>query len=173
VSGDRAAEDRYPSGTVPASAHPGCGRPSECCDPDDPERWQEYELRRAEATAVAFDRLEALEPVIVEAKLSEDPVAGASLALSLEPTRAELVGDLAEVVRRLREGRRSRVPYADTPDARKKRRQRTDDGTLRCIGRGERDSADDGRSRRPPSIGRRLNGSAFPTGFHDPSDVRA
>ncbi len=34
---------------------------------------REYELRRAEATAVAFDRLEALGPVIVEAKLSDGP----------------------------------------------------------------------------------------------------
>ena len=99
---------------------------------------REYELRRAEATAVAFERLEALGPVMVEAKLSEDPVAGASLALSLEPTRAELVGDRAEVVRHLLDGRRSRVRQADTPEARRKRRQRTDDRTLRCIGRGER-----------------------------------
>jgi hypothetical protein len=106
--------------------------------PDHAAIRREYELRRAEATAVAFDRLEALGPVIVEAKLSEDAVAGASLALSLEPTRAELVGDRAEVVRRLLDGRRSRVRYADTPEARRKRRQRTDDGTLRCIGRGER-----------------------------------
>ena len=109
--------------------------------PDAPDHGgirREYELRRAEATAVAFERLEALGPVIVEAKLSEDPVAGASLAMSLEPTRAELVGDRAEVVRRLLDGRRSRVRHADTQEARKKRRQRTDDGTLRCIGRGER-----------------------------------
>jgi hypothetical protein len=114
--------------------------------PDAPDHGgirREYELRRARATAVAFDRLEALGPVIVEAKLSEDPLAGASLALSLEPTRAELVGDRAEVVRHLLDGRRSRLRHADTPEARKKRRQRTDDGTLRCIGRGERSQNDD------------------------------
>ena len=111
--------------------------------PDDREVRREYELRRAEATAIAFDRLEVLGPDIVEAKLSEDPVTGASLALTLQPNRAELVGDRAEIVRHLLNGRRSRVHHADTAEARKKRRQRTDDGTLRCVGRGERSQTSD------------------------------
>ncbi len=109
--------------------------------PESPEHHEvrrEYELRRAQATAAGFDRLEVLGPVIVEAKLSDDPMAGASLALSLQPERAELVGDRAEVVRRLLDGRRSRLAHADTPEARKKRRQRAGNGTLSCFGRGER-----------------------------------
>lgn len=109
--------------------------------PESPEHEvirHEYELRRAQATAAGFDRLGVLGPVIVEAKVSADPMAGASLALSLRPERAELVGERADVVRRLLDGRRSRLAHADTPEARKKRRQRAGNGTLSCFGRGER-----------------------------------
>ena len=99
---------------------------------------REYELRRAEATTAAFERLEVLGPVIVEVKLSENLLAGRTLALSLKPRRAELGGEQAEVMRQLLEGRKSRLVRVDTPEARKKRRQRDPRGTLRCIGRGER-----------------------------------
>jgi hypothetical protein len=54
--------------------------------PESPEHQSvghEYERRRAQATAAGFGRLEVLGPVIVEAKLSADPMADASLALSL------------------------------------------------------------------------------------------
>ena len=98
----------------------------------------EYERRRAEATAAAFERLEALGPLIVEVQLAQDPARAAPLALSLQPERAELTGERADVLRRLIDGRRSRLSWADTPEARKKRRQRHGGGTLRCIGRGER-----------------------------------
>jgi hypothetical protein len=111
--------------------------------PEQPEHQRvrrEYELRRAEATAAGFARLEALGPVIVEAKLSEDPVAGRSLALSLEPERAELNGEQADVVRQLLDGHRTRLARSSTPAACKKRRQRSAEGTLRCFGRGERDN---------------------------------
>ena len=37
---------------------------------------REYEVRRTEATAAAFERLEVLGPVIVEAKVAEDLLAG-------------------------------------------------------------------------------------------------
>lgn len=110
--------------------------------PESPEHQdvrREYELRRAQATAAGFDRLEVLGPVIVEAKVSADPMAGASLALSLQPERAELVGQRADVVRTLRDGHHSRLAHTDTPEARKKRRQRTDTGTLRCFGRARGD----------------------------------
>jgi hypothetical protein len=110
--------------------------------PEQPEHQRvrrEYELRRAEATAAGFARLEALGPVIVEAKLSEDPLAGRSLALSLEPERAELKGEQADVVRQLLDGHRTRLARSSTPAACKKRRQRSAKGTLRCVGRGERD----------------------------------
>ena len=40
--------------------------------------------------------------------------------------------------RQLLDGRRSRLFWADTPEARKKRRQRHGEGTLMCIGRGDR-----------------------------------
>ena len=102
---------------------------------------REYELRRAEATTAAFERLEVLGPVIVEVKLSEDLLAGRTLALSLKPRRAELRGEQAEVMRQLLDGRRSRLVRVDTPEARKKRRQRDPRGTLRCIGRGERSAS--------------------------------
>jgi hypothetical protein len=109
--------------------------------PESPEHQDvrhEYERRRAQATAAGFERLEVLGPVIVEAKLSADPMAGASLALSLQPDKAELVGKQADVVRTLLDGHHSRLAHTDTPEARKKRRQRTETGTLRCFGRGER-----------------------------------
>ena len=112
--------------------------------PESPEHHDvrhEYELRRAQATAAGFERLEVLGPVIVEAKVSADPMAGASLALSLQPERAELVGQQADVVRTLLNGHHSRLAHTDTPEARKKRRQRTGTGTLRCFGRGERKRA--------------------------------
>jgi len=63
---------------------------------------REYELRRAEATTAAFERLEVLGPVIVEVQLSEDLLAGLTLALSLKPRRAELRDEQAEVMRQLR-----------------------------------------------------------------------
>jgi hypothetical protein len=109
--------------------------------PESPEHQivrREYELRRAQATAAGFERLEVLGPVIVEAKISADPMAGTSLALSLQPERAELVGQRADVVRTLLNGHHSRLAHTDTPEARKKRRQRRGNGTLRCVGRGER-----------------------------------
>ena len=102
----------------------------------------EYERRRAEATAAAFERLEALGPLIVEVQLAQDPARAAPLALSLQPERAELTGERADVLRRLIDGRRSRLSWADTAEARKKRRQRHGGGTLRCIGRGERTRPD-------------------------------
>jgi hypothetical protein len=99
---------------------------------------REYELRRAEATASAFERLEALGPVIVEAKVADDLLIGKSLILALAPERAELSGDKAAVMQQLMGGRRSRLVRSETDEARKKRRQRDPKGTLRCIGRGER-----------------------------------
>ena len=116
--------------------------------PESPEHQHvrhEYELRRAQATAAGFERLEVLGPVIVEAKVSVDPMAGASLALSLQPERAELIGQQADVVRTLLDGHHSRIAHTDTPEARKKRRQRTETGTSRCFGRGERSHGDDFR----------------------------
>ncbi len=104
--------------------------------PESPEHQDvrhEYERRRAQATAAGFERLEVLGPVIVEAKLSADPIAGASLALSLQPDKAELVGQQADVVRTLLDGHHSRLAHTDTPEARKKRRQRTATGTVRCL----------------------------------------
>ena len=68
-------------------------------------------------------------------------MAGASLVLSLQPERVELIGQQADVVRTLLDGQHSRLAHTDTPEARKKRRQRTETGTLGCVGRGERDSA--------------------------------
>ncbi len=115
--------------------------------PESPEHQgvrHEYERRRAQATAAGFERLEVLGPVIVEAKLA-DPMAGASLAMSLQPERAELVGQQADVVRTLLDGRHSRLAHTDTAEARKKRRQRTETRTLRCFGRGERSQADTSR----------------------------
>lgn len=103
---------------------------------------REYELRRAEATTAAFERLEVLGPVIVEVKLSEDLLAARTLALSLKPRRAELRGKQADVMRQLLEGRRSWLTRADTPEAHRKRRDRSTGRTKRCIGRGERNSTE-------------------------------
>jgi hypothetical protein len=47
-------------------------------------------------------------------------------------------GPHADVVRTLIDGHHPRLAHIDTPEARKKRRQRTETGTLRCFGRGER-----------------------------------
>jgi hypothetical protein len=99
---------------------------------------REYELRRAEATASAFDRLEAPGPVIVEAKVADDLLIGRSLVLALAPGRAELTGEKAAVMQQLIGGRRSRLIRSDTTEARKKRHQRSPEGTIGCIGRGER-----------------------------------
>lgn len=62
---------------------------------------RECELRRAEATTAACERLEVLGPVIVEVKLSEDLLAARTLALSLKPRRAKLRGKQADVMRQL------------------------------------------------------------------------
>ena len=113
--------------------------------PEAPERAtvrREYELRRAEATASAFERLEALGPVIVEARIADDLLIGKSLILALAPERAELSADRAAVLRQLIGGRRSRLLRSETDEARKKRRQRSEEGPSRCIGRGERASTD-------------------------------
>ena len=113
-------------------------------DVDLPERQEhgatrrEYELRRAEATAAAFERLEALGPVIVEARISPDPLASHALAATLQPGHAQLQGDRADVLEQLLVGRRARLARSDSAEARKKRRQRAPRGTLRCVGRGER-----------------------------------
>ena len=90
---------------------------------------REYELQRAEATASAFDRLEALGPVIVEAKVADDLLIGKSLVRALAPERAELSADKAAVMRQLMGGRRSRLLRSETAEARKKRRQRSGEGT--------------------------------------------
>ena len=80
---------------------------------------REYELRRAEATASAFDRLEVLGPVIVEAKVVDDLLIGKSLVLALAPERAELTGEKAAVMQQLIGGRRSRLIRSDTAEARR------------------------------------------------------
>ena len=98
---------------------------------------RDFEQRRAEATATAFERLEVLGPVIVEAKVAEDLLAGRALIEAIAPERAVLLGDKAGVMAQLTGGRRSRLVRSDTAEARKKRRQRSG-GTLRCNGRGER-----------------------------------
>jgi hypothetical protein len=61
--------------------------------------------------------------------------------MSLQPERAKLVGQQADVVRTLLDGHHSRLAHIDTPDARRKRRQRTENGTLGCFRRGERRQA--------------------------------
>ena len=100
---------------------------------------QTYERRRADATAAGFAVLAALGPELVRIELSTDPHSAAPLALSLEPEKAELTGDRARVLRRLLAGNRSRLNFAQTFDAARKRGQRErGNGTLRWIGRGER-----------------------------------
>ena len=75
--------------------------------------------------------------MIVEAKVADDLLICKSLVLALVLERAELVGEKAAVIRQLIDGRRSRLIRSDTAEARKKRHQRSPEGTLRCIGRGE------------------------------------
>jgi predicted metal-dependent hydrolase len=96
---------------------------------------REYELGRAEATTAAFERLEALGPVIVEVKLTEDLLASRTLAMSLRPKRAELRGEQAAVMRQLLDGPKSRLVRADTPEARRKRRQRAQKVKVHWSGR--------------------------------------
>ena len=79
-----------------------------------------------------------LGPVIVEAKVADDLLVGKSLVLAPAPERAELTGEKAAVMHQLIGGRRSRLIRSDTAEARKKRHQRSPEGTSRCIGRGER-----------------------------------
>ena len=76
---------------------------------------------------------------MVRIELSEDPHTAAPLALSLEPEKAELTGERARVLRQLMGGNRSRLHFAQSFDAARKRSQREREyGTLRWIGRGER-----------------------------------
>ena len=74
----------------------------------------------------------------MEAKVADDLLIGRSLVLALAPERAELTGEKAAVMQQLIGGRRSRLIRSDTAEARKKRHQRSPEGSLRCIGRGER-----------------------------------
>ncbi len=109
--------------------------------PERPERAgarREYELRRAEATAAAFERLEVLGPVIVEARVAEDLLAGRALVEAIAPDRAVLVGDRAEVMAQLVGGRQPWIRRADTQSARRKREWRAGERTKRSVGRGER-----------------------------------
>ncbi|MFN8631799.1 MAG: hypothetical protein U0838_16230 [Chloroflexota bacterium] len=107
--------------------------------PEHGELWAEYERRRADATAAGFAVLAALGPELVRAELADDPRTGAPLALALDPGRARLTGQRAEVLDRLSSGLRSRLEFAQTYEAAKKRRQRVRGrGTLRSVGRGER-----------------------------------
>ena len=99
---------------------------------------RDYELRRAEATAAAFERLEVLGPVIVEAKVADDLLAGRALVEAIAPERAVLLGDRAEVMAQLVGGRQPWIRRSDTPAARRKRAWRAGEGTKRSIGRGER-----------------------------------
>jgi hypothetical protein len=99
---------------------------------------REYEVRRAEATAAAFERLEVLGPVIVEAKVAEDLLAGRALIEAIAPERAVLIGDKAEVMAQLVGGKQPWIRRADTSMARRKREWRAEDRTKRSIGRGER-----------------------------------
>ena len=64
--------------------------------PDLPEHAgtrREYELRRPEATAAAFERLEVLGPVIVEAKVAEDLLAGRADTATARRKRELRAGD--------------------------------------------------------------------------------
>ena len=100
---------------------------------------QTYERRRADATAAGFAVLAALGPELVRIELSEDPHTAAPLALSLEPEKAELTGERARVLRQLLGGNRSRLHFAQTFDAARKRSWRErGNGTLKYVGRGER-----------------------------------
>jgi hypothetical protein len=101
---------------------------------------REYEVRRAEATGTAFERLEVLGPVIVEAKVAEDLLAGRALIEAIAPERAVLLGDKAEVMAQLIDGKQPRIQRADSPTARRKREWRAGERTKESIGRGERHS---------------------------------
>lgn len=103
---------------------------------------REYELRRAEATATAFERLEVLGPVIVEARVAEDLLAGRALVEAIAPERAVLLGDKAEVMAQLVGGKQPWIRRADTTTARRKRELRAGNRTKRSIGRGERSRAE-------------------------------
>jgi hypothetical protein len=98
--------------------------------------------------------------VIVEAKVADDLLIGRSLVLALAPERAELTGEKAAVMQQLIGGRRSRLIRSDTAEARKKRHQRSPEGTLRCIGRGERSRPDNLR------LIVRIVGGSVPTSVH-------
>lgn len=100
--------------------------------------WRTYEARRAEATSAAFARLTALGPELITAELADDPVTAAPLALTVQPERAALTGDRARVMRRLKEGRRSRLRFSHNYEADRKRLQRERAGTFSGTGRGER-----------------------------------
>ena len=92
----------------------------------------EYERRRADATAAGFAVLTALGPELVRAELADDPRTAAPLALTLAPERAELTGARAEVFERLMNGRRSRLEFAQTYEATRKRHWRErENGTFR------------------------------------------
>ena len=98
-------------------------------------------LSPTEATAAAFERLEVLGPVIVEAKVAEDLLAGRALiGREIAPERAVLLGDKAEVMAQLVGGKQPWIRRADSLTARRKREWRAGDRTKRSIGRGERDS---------------------------------
>jgi hypothetical protein len=84
----------------------------------------DYERRRADATAAGFAVLAALGPELVRAELADDPLTAAPLALTLAPERAELTGPRAEVFDRLMNGKRSRLEFAQTYEATRKRRWR-------------------------------------------------
>ncbi len=104
---------------------------------------QTYERRRADATAAGFATLAALGPELVRIELAEDPHTAAPLALSLHPEKAELTGERAHVLRSLLGGNRSRIHFAQTYDAARKRSWRErGNGTLRYVGRGERSQPD-------------------------------
>jgi hypothetical protein len=109
--------------------------------PEQPEHAatrREYEVRRAQATATAFERLEVLGPVIVEAKVAEDLLAGRALIEAIAPERAVLLGDKAEVMAQLVGGKQPWIRRVETTTARRKREWRAGDRTKRSIGRGER-----------------------------------
>ena len=100
---------------------------------------QTFERRRADATATGFAVLAALGPELVRIELAEDPHTAAPLALSLHPEKAELTGERAHVLSSLLGGNRSRLHFAQTYDAARKRNWRErGNGTLRYVGRGER-----------------------------------
>jgi hypothetical protein len=84
-----------------------------------------------------------LGPVIVEAKVAEDLLAGRALIEAIAPERAVLLGDKAEVMAQLVGGKQPWIRRAETSTARRKREWRAGDRTKRSIGRGERSGHDD------------------------------